>query len=441
MCPASHFAFADILTVLDALPVGLLMVSPQGTVLHLNHSLSLMTGFERQAAFGLPCRHILRSRPCVSGCALGCCAFNGTGVGRAGDSLAAGGPREEGLFLGDFMERRDIGTAWGSRGVESDILTLKKRKVPVRLTHFPVLDAGGRELFRLDVLEDLTELKLLEQRLHQAHGHGRLIGRSAAMERISALIPSIAPSGAPVLITGETGTGKDILAETLHHASHRSREPFVRLNVSPLPAELLAKEFFGQAFPDLPERPGRFQQAAGGTLYITEIADLPKSIQARLVHFLDSGAFLPVGAQREISPNLRLISASNRDPAELVSQGILSGELFHRLNVVHIALPSLRERREDIDFLLKHFLDLYAARFKKDFSGFSPEARKLLASYTYPGNVRELKNIVEYAAMVCPGGCIGVDQLPAHMGQNSMAEGAQFPPPVGAPRDRRARKR
>ena len=400
MSPASRFASADILQVLDALPVGVLMVSPEGVVLHLNQALSALTGFAPEAAQGLPCRHILRGRPCVAGCPLGCCSFGGPG------SLANCAPGEEPHV-----------TAAGASCFETDILSLKSRKVPVRLTHFPVLDALGKELFRFDVVEDLTEVKILEQRLHQASGHGKLVGRSAAMEKIGALIPSIAPSAAPVCITGETGTGKDILAETLHQASQRSREPFIRLNVSPLPEELLAPEIFGQALPGVPERPGRFQQAAGGTLYLTELADLPKGIQTRLVQFLDTGAILPVGARHESRINVRLITATNRDPAELVRQGILSRELFHRLNVVQIALPPLRERREDIDFLLTHFLNIYAARFKKRFTGFSAEARALLAAYDYPGNVRELKNIVEYAAMVCPDAEIGIQSLPVLVAQ------------------------
>jgi Transcriptional regulator containing PAS, AAA-type ATPase, and DNA-binding domains len=402
MCPAGHFAFADILQVLDSLPVGVLMLSSEGMVLHINRPLAQITGFSTDNVRGKPCRHILRGKPCVAGCPLGCRSF-----GDWPDSLPENLPCFQGhneLFLPHASR---------SHSVETDILTLKKRKVPVRLTHFPVLDSRGKELFRLDVVEDLTEIKLMEQRLHQASGHSRLIGRSAEMERITTLIPSIAPSTAPVFLTGETGTGKDILAETLHQASQRSREPFVRLNVSPLPEELLAPEIFGQAAPEGPERPGRFQQAAGGTLYITEIADVPKGIQSRLMQFLDTGTILPVGALRESSPNVRLITASNRDVNELVSSGVLSGELFHRLNVVHINLPPLRQRKEDIDFLLRHFLEIYAARFKKQFSDFSAEARSLLASYEYPGNVRELKNIVEYAAMVCPGGEIGVQCLPA----------------------------
>lgn len=407
MSPADRFAYADVLKVLDSLPVGLMMVSPEARVLHMNQALSALTGFSSAKSKGLPCRHVLRGRPCVAGCALGCRAF-GAGAGKE----ESPGVSLEALSFADFAKGE-----LGPKGVETDILTLKKRKVPVRLTHFPVLDAKGAEIFRLDVVEDLTELKMLEHRLHQAHGHGRMVGRSAAMERISALISSVGPTSAPVFITGETGAGKDILAETLHQSSKRSREPFIRLNVSPMPEDLLLPEIFGLSAADAPERPGRFQQAAGGTLYITEVADIPKGIQARLAHFLDAGEIMPVGALRPTRPDVRLITATNRKPDELLAKGILSADLYHRLNVARLDLPPLRERREDVDFLLNHFLERFAARFKKNFSGFSPEARALLAAYDYPGNVRELRNIVEYAAMVGGEGFIGAESLPAHLAQ------------------------
>lgn len=429
MSPARRFALVDILHVLDALPVGVMAASPEGRVLHLNPALSLLTGFSTEDARGLPCRNILRARPCVAGCSLGCGSFGtgtdviGIGDTGTGDACAADiggtgtGGNKGGIPSGFALSKLIAGELPGPGGLETDLLSMKKCKVPVRLTHFPLLDNLGVELLRLDVVEDLTELRLLEQRLHQqAHGHGKLVGRSAAMERITTLIPSIAPSAAQVFITGETGTGKDILAETLHQASPRSREPFVRINISPLPEDLLCAELFGQVSSNAPDKPGRFQQAAGGTLYITEVADIPQGIQTRLASFLDEGAILPVGAVKPVKINIRLITATNRDPAALIESGVLSKELFHRLNVVNLQLPPLRERKDDIDFLLQHFLDIYATRFKKTFTGFSPEARARLAGYDYPGNVRELKNIVEYAAMVCPDATIGIASLPAHIG-------------------------
>jgi Response regulator containing CheY-like receiver, AAA-type ATPase, and DNA-binding domains len=384
-----------------------MMVHPDGTVLHLNQKLSDMTGFSVAQAEGYPCRYILRSRPCVSGCSHGCGSF---GKGKAVQVV----PLPSLAFTSESLQGRD--------SLETDILTLKKRRVPVRLTHFPVQDSVGSTLFFLDVVEDLTELKHLENRLHEAKGHGKLVGRGAAMEKILSLVASLAPSVAPVLITGETGTGKDILAETLHRDSHRSREPFIRINAMPLTDDLLAADLFGQVSPERADsgpsdRLGKFQQAAGGTLYIAELADISQAIQARLVHYLDTGTILPVGGVRELAPNVRLITATSRSPEELVKTGILSGELFYRLNVIRLPIPPLRERREDIDFLLRHFLEMFGPRFKKQLNGFTPEAQILLTRHDYPGNVRELRNIVEYAVMVCTGPDIGTGSLPAHFVQ------------------------
>ena len=411
MSPAHHFAFVDVLNVLDSLPVGIAMLSPQGTVLHCNKKLAALTGFTAERAKGLPCRHVLRSRPCVAGCPLGCSSFGASHLGEAANGTGAGsGAAHPGIPV-DELGGADFTTLGG---LETDILTLHRRKIPVRLTHFPVIDKEGNPLFYLDVIEDQTEVKLLEQRLQQAGGSGKFVGRSPAVERITALLPSLAASDAPVLLTGETGTGKDVLAETLHFSSPRSREPFVRVNASPMPAPLLAAELFGSANQTVTGKLGRFQQAAGGTLYFTELADIPQALQSQLIRFLDDGVIIPSGGAKELPLNVRLMVATNRDPLALVEDGSLSPELYYRLNRVRLHLPPLRERREDIDFLLQHFLTQFTARFKKSISGFSPHVRGILAQHDYPGNVRELRNTVEYAVMVCPEGIIDLDSLPAN---------------------------
>lgn len=386
MSPLRHFASADILQIFERLPVGIAAISPSGTLLHLNRKLEDLLGMKTEDARGLPCRHVLRTRSCVNGCPLGC---------RPPDAADA-------FFT-------------PAGGIESDLVNFRHSRLAVRLTHFAVPGARGEELFRLDVLEDLTDIKTLERQILQADGGGKLIGKSPAMERILAQLPFFAASGAPVLLTGETGTGKDLLAESLHQASSRVREPFVRVNLGPMPEELLVAEFFGRSGAGRADVPGRFRQAAEGILYLSELADIPIAVQARLVHFLDEGRILPLGAERELKLNVRLIVATNRNPAQLVEDGCLSAELFHRLNVIRLHLPPLRERREDLDFLLQHFLALYAARFKKATAGFDAAAREVLAGHNYPGNIRELRNIVEYAAMVAPDGMIGVEHLPMHI--------------------------
>ena len=399
MCPANHFALADITKVLDTLPVGVMTVNLEGHVIHINEALSSLTGFSVSTAQGLPCRHVLRSSQCVSGCELGCNAFSAASSGTNHMTLINAGNHNQPA----------------SFHCETTILNLKKRLVPVRLSHFSVTNDAGEAIFRLDVVQDLTEMRLLEQNLLKAHGYGKIIGKSAEMERILTLIPGIAQATAPVLISGETGTGKDLLADTLHQASSRSREAFVRITISAMPEEILLKELFGEQRENDLFIPGRFQQAEGGTLYFPELADISPAVQRHLLHYLDTGTILPIGERREHKANVRIITATCKDTAKLVQDGIIGPELLYRLGVVHVKLPPLRDRTGDCDFLLQHFLTMYANRFHKPIKGFSKAVLSILENYAFPGNVRELKNIIEYAVMVCPDSIIDESSMPGYL--------------------------
>jgi DNA-binding NtrC family response regulator len=183
-----------------------------------------------------------------------------------------------------------------------------------------------------------------------------------------------------------------------------------------MPEALLDAELFGQAEgPGGLPRPGKFQLAQNGTLYLSEIADMPLAQQARLLRLLDEKAVLPAGGDRPMHLNVRVVAATGSDPEELVKAGLLREDLFHRLNAVRLHLPPLRERGEDINFLLAHYLKIFTAKFRKQVGGFSDEAQALLSSYDFPGNVRELRNMVEYAVMVCPGEMVLPDHLPSHL--------------------------
>jgi DNA-binding NtrC family response regulator len=183
-----------------------------------------------------------------------------------------------------------------------------------------------------------------------------------------------------------------------------------------MPAELLDAELFGRVLEGGGElKPGRFQQAQGGTLYLSEIADLPLNQQSRLVRFLDEGTILPVGASKPVRVNARLMASTAQSPEKLVQGGLLREDLFHRISAIRLHLPRLKERGEDLGFLLHHFLSHYAARFKKNITGVSPKAMRLLCNHEFPGNVRELKNIMEFAVMVCIGETIRTEHLPGHL--------------------------
>ncbi len=395
---------ADLPRILRELPFGVAVLDRERRTLFLNSALERLTGFSSAEVAGVPCRHVLRGSFCLHHCPA-------LAQSKDGAACAAG--------ICDAESRAAESRATESR--EGTLINRHRRKVSVRLTSVPVLDRGGALLCTLDVIEDLSALKELEGRLTRTAGPGAIVGRSAPMEHLLRILPAVAQSDAAVLLTGESGTGKDLLAEALHRASPRARESFVRVNATPMPEALLDVELFGQAGPSdgqgegASPRPGKFQLAQNGTLYLSEIADMPLAQQGRLLRLLDEKAVVPAGGERPMRLNVRVVAATGRDPEALVQAGLLRQDLFHRLNAVRLHLPPVRERGEDVQFLLTHFLGLFAAKFRKQVLGFSEEALRLLSSYDYPGNVRELRNMVEYAVMVCPGETVLPEHLPPHV--------------------------
>jgi Nif-specific regulatory protein len=271
----------------------------------------------------------------------------------------------------------------------------------------------------------------------------RIIGSSGALEQVLGVVRKVAKSNTTVLVRGETGTGKELIAGAIHHNSHRTTRNFVKVNCAALQENLLESELFGHekgAFTSADkQRIGRFEQADGGTLFLDEIGDMSPSTQAKILRVLQEHEFERLGGTRTLRVDVRLVAATNRDLAGMVQSGQFREDLYYRLNVVSIEVPPLRERKDDIVPLANTFIRRFSAELKKKIEGLDPDAQKLLVRYNWPGNIRELENTIERAMLLTEGRAIGGVDL--RLGEASMGAGArdQAPvvkiPPTGIPLD------
>jgi len=252
-----------------------------------------------------------------------------------------------------------------------------------------------------------------------------MIGTSQAMKRLQEQIGLVAPSSASVLITGENGTGKELVARAIHYYSPRRDKPFVELNCAAIPEELIESELFGHekgAFTGaVSQKKGKFDLADSGTIFLDEIGDMSLKTQAKVLRILQERKFERVGGTRTIEVDVRIIAATNKVLEDEIRRGTFREDLFYRLNVVPFQVPPLRERREDIPVLIEHFLDLFCRRESRDCKEMAPEAVALMKGYDWPGNVRELKNIIERLVIMTPGRTITEMHMPAYLAGNKDA--------------------
>ena len=273
------------------------------------------------------------------------------------------------------------------------------------------------------------ENRALREELKARHRIEGIIGDSGRMVEVISLVHRVAASEATVLIRGESGTGKELIAKAIHYASPRATRPLVRVNCAALPETLLESELFGHekgSFTGaIASRKGRFELADTGTLFLDEIGDLPLHLQAKLLRVLQEREFERVGSSQPIKVNVRILSATHRDIESLMRAGQFREDLYYRLNVVTILVPPLRERRQDLPLLMDHFLKLFAAKNGKTLRGFSRAARDALLRYDYPGNVRELENLIERAVVLCRSDVIGRGDLPLTLEEAEAPDGPQ----------------
>ncbi len=375
--------------ILDSIADGVFTVDRNWNITSFNRAAEEITGWSREDAMGLSCSDIFHSSICGKNCAIA-----------------------ESLYTGAPVANRSI-TIRNSRG----------EKVPISISAAPLTDHEGNIIGGVETFRDLTTITTLREQLHQKYTFDAILSKSAAMQRLFGILPDIARSPSTVLILGESGTGKELVARALYNASDRADKPFVIVNCAALPETLLESELFGYkagAFTDArKDKLGRFAAAEGGTLFLDEIGDLPGSVQVKLLRVLQEKVYEPLGSNLPVKADVRIITATNRNLQVLVNEGTFRNDLFYRLNVVKISLPPLRERKEDIPLLVDHFIKKYSAQQGKDIVGMSSAALTMLMRYDYPGNIRELENIVEYAFILCDGGYIQPQHLPDPFGAGS----------------------
>jgi two-component system nitrogen regulation response regulator GlnG len=325
----------------------------------------------------------------------------------------------------------------GTSGLEL-LQTLKQRypQLPIIImTAYSDLDSAvaafqGGAFEYLAKPFDVDHAVELIRRAMQQSLHGRdetvadkaapeILGQAASMQEAFRAIGRLSQSQATVLITGESGTGKELVASALHRHSPRAARPFIAINTAAIPKDLLESELFGHergAFTGAQSmRPGRFEQADGGTLFLDEIGDMPMDLQTRLLRVLSDGQFYRVGGQQPIKANVRVIAATHQDLEQRVKQGLFREDLFHRINVIRLRLPSLRERLEDIPLLARHFLQKSAKELGVEAKRLSNAAMKYLSTQDFPGNVRQLENLCHWLTVMAPGQNIEIKDLPADL--------------------------
>jgi PAS domain S-box-containing protein len=378
--------------VLDTVPAGLFTIDPVGTITSWNRGMETLTGLSALEMLGQPCTSL-------------------GGDGCFGGAHGGGNARCPLFREGEIRDRR---------------CTVRRRdggRVPVLINARLFRDDGGRIVGALEAVADLGPTLKLEQQVSTLRDEaaarlrfGGLVGRHPAMLRLQDVIELAARSHLPVLIRGETGAGKELVARAIHEGGDRKDRPFVRVSCAALSERLLESELFGHvrgAFPGATAaRQGRLEAADGGTLFLDEVADISPALQAKLLRVLESSEFERQGDPRPVRVNLRIVAATHEDLAALADRGLFRRDLYFRLAVLPVNVPPLRDRASDVPLLVEHFLARLNRALGRAIAGVTPDAMRRLCEYGWPGNVRELEHAIEYAVVLTRGDRIEEGALP-----------------------------
>jgi len=371
--------------VLSSLNDGVFCVDHQWKIILFNQAAQDITGVSRRQAIGKECCNVLRSNICDHACAL----------------------------------RYTMETGKPVVNLAVTITNAREEKVPISISTSLLKNSSGDVVGGVESFRDLRLVEQLRRELEARHTFQDIISGSPKMRHLFDMIPVIADSDSTVLITGESGTGKGLVAKAIHFSSPREDGPFITVNCSAMPETLLESELFGYkagAFTDARrDKPGRFAAAEGGTLFLDEIGDIPLSIQMKLLRVIQEKVYEPLGGTKSVNADVRILSATNKNLEQLVKEERFRMDLYYRINVIRLELPPLSQRSGDIPMLVNHFIARFSSIKGKDIDGIVPDALNILMHHDYPGNVRELENIIEHAFVLCPGGMIRTDHLPEYL--------------------------
>ncbi len=388
--------FADITKkaneiILESISEGVFTVDRNWRIMSFNRAAEEITGTLRSEAIGRYCWEVFRSNMCEGACAL----------------------------------KRTMKEGRSFVSSATSIINSRRQRVPITVSTSPLKDENGRIVGGVETFRDHSLVEELRRELSGSFMVGDMVSRSKAMRKILNILGQVAESDSTVLIEGDTGTGKELMAKALHGLSLRKEEPFVSINCGALPDTLLESELFGYkagAFTSADrDKPGLFQAAGRGTIFLDEIGDTSPAFQVRLLRVLEEREFQPLGSVTKVKTEARVIAATNRDLAGMVEQGAFRRDLFYRINIIRFHLPPLRERMEDVPLLIERFIARMNRLRGRSVAGVSQEAMAILLDHDYPGNIRELENIIEHAFVLCSDGEIGINHLPASLTQPRLA--------------------
>ena len=368
--------------ILNSIADGVFTIDKDKNITSFNKAAEDITGITRQQAIGRKCFDVFQSNICQTSCAL----------------------------------EKTIQTGKQTIDLKVNILNAEGRRIPVSISTAVLKNKKDNVIGGVETFRDLSTLEKLKKEITKRYTFEDIVSKHHKMQEIFGVLPDIAESESTVLIQGPSGSGKELFARAIHNLSIRKNKPYIVVNCGALPENLLESELFGYvkgAFTDAKKnKPGRFALAEGGTLFLDEIADLPLALQVKLLRVLQEKEYEPLGSTGPIRANVRIIAATNKDLSQLLSQGTFREDLYYRINVVKIALPSLADRREDIPYLIEHFIRQFNLKTGRRATGISDEVLNLFMEYDFPGNIRELENLIEHAFVLCRTGEITTAHLP-----------------------------